>query len=98
MRGTSIHTVTHTMRGGASIPTLLRVVTPLNHLVFQHQLVVFSRGSPSRLDRGQPHSSSPTILGRGNHSSSPQHQYTEPSAAPAPDNQMTKLENILASL
>ncbi|CAL1359403.1 unnamed protein product [Linum trigynum] len=59
------------MRGGASIPTSPGAASPLNHLVSQHQQVVFSRGSPSRLDRGQPHSSSPTSLGRGNHSSNP---------------------------
>ncbi|CAL1353873.1 unnamed protein product [Linum trigynum] len=70
MLGALIHTTIHTMRGGASIPTSLEVATPPNHLVSQHQLVVFSRGSLTRLDRGQSHSSSPTSLGRGNHSSS----------------------------
>ncbi|CAL1371366.1 unnamed protein product [Linum trigynum] len=42
-----------------------------NHLVSQHQQVVFSRGSISRLDRGQSLSSSLTSRGRGNHFSSP---------------------------
>ncbi|CAL1395658.1 unnamed protein product [Linum trigynum] len=71
MRGASIHTVTHIMRGGASIPILPGAATPLNHPVSQHQQVVFSRGSPSRLARGQTHNTSPTSLGRGSHSSSP---------------------------
>ncbi|CAL1371044.1 unnamed protein product [Linum trigynum] len=73
------HTAIHTMKGGASIPTLLGIATPLNHLVSQHQRVVSSRGSLSRLDKGQLHSSSLTSLGRGNRFSSlnvsmPSHQ------------------------
>ncbi|CAL1371480.1 unnamed protein product [Linum trigynum] len=84
MLGASTRTTTHIMRGGASIPTSLGAATPLSHLVSQHQLVAFSRGSPSRLDRGQPHSSSPTSLGRGNHSSS--------SSASSPSQQQLRLQ------
>ncbi|CAL1360715.1 unnamed protein product [Linum trigynum] len=96
MLGASILTMVPIMKVGANTPTSPRITaTSLNHLVSQHQQVVFSSGSPSRPGRAQLHSSSRTSPDRGSHSSSHNASMPNRQQPPSPDTQMTELKNIL---